>query len=223
VRSTLITRIDLRDFALGASDIDIVCRLARSGTSVFSLPRLHAKVYVVDDRVALITSANATDGGLRNNWEFGVVISLASEAARIAQLARSGFGSRRPIEPWNAAELERLREPVEGLRTAIPPIRRLRELDPGRLLGIRLTSAARDALLEGLPGWTRLTLEGVLAQRRDTFAVDSVFAACAPLARQRYPRNRHVREKVRQQLQRLRDLGLLEFLGHGKYRRTMRA
>lgn len=34
------------------------------------------------------------------------------------------------------------------------------------------------------------------------------------------PANRHVRDKIRQQLQVLRDLGLLEFLGAGSYKFT---
>ena len=33
-----------------------------------------------------------------------------------------------------------------------------------------------------------------------------------------HPQNRFVRPKIRQQLQILRDLGLLEFLGRGRYR-----
>jgi type II restriction enzyme len=32
-----------------------------------------------------------------------------------------------------------------------------------------------------------------------------------------HPHNAHVRDKIRQQLQVLRDLGLLEFLGGGSY------
>jgi type II restriction enzyme len=36
-----------------------------------------------------------------------------------------------------------------------------------------------------------------------------------------YPGNMHVREKMRQQLQVLRDAGLIEFLGRGQYRRKL--
>lgn len=36
-----------------------------------------------------------------------------------------------------------------------------------------------------------------------------------------YPGNMHVREKMRQQLQMLRDAGFIEFLGRGKYRRKL--
>jgi type II restriction enzyme len=45
----------------------------------------------------------------------------------------------------------------------------------------------------------------------DMYAFESHFA-------QLYPNNRHVRQKIRQQLQVLRDHGLIEFLGAGAYR-----
>lgn len=35
-----------------------------------------------------------------------------------------------------------------------------------------------------------------------------------------HPGNRHVRDKIRQQLQVLRDMGILTFLGGGGYRLT---
>jgi type II restriction enzyme len=34
-----------------------------------------------------------------------------------------------------------------------------------------------------------------------------------------YPTNQHITDKIRQQLQFLRDLGLVEFLGDGKYKK----
>ena len=46
-----------------------------------------------------------------------------------------------------------------------------------------------------------------------------VYASAAHLARL-HPANRHVEPKIRQQLQVLRDMGLVEFLGRGRYRAT---
>ncbi len=34
----------------------------------------------------------------------------------------------------------------------------------------------------------------------------------------KYPDNKHIKDKIRQQLQFLRDKGYLEFLGRGRYR-----
>ncbi len=41
---------------------------------ISSLGRLHAKVYLIDNKVGIITSANLTGGGLVNNFEYGVLI-----------------------------------------------------------------------------------------------------------------------------------------------------
>ena len=41
---------------------------------ISSLGKLHAKVYIVDNEIGIITSANLTSGGLINNFEYGVFI-----------------------------------------------------------------------------------------------------------------------------------------------------
>jgi type II restriction enzyme len=49
------------------------------------------------------------------------------------------------------------------------------------------------------------------------FTLADVYAHVGSLAKL-HLNNRHVRDKIRQQLQVLRDLGLLTFLGSGSYR-----
>jgi len=41
---------------------------------ISSLGKLHAKVYIVDNEIGIITSANLTSGGLINNFEYGILI-----------------------------------------------------------------------------------------------------------------------------------------------------
>jgi len=55
------------------------------------------------------------------------------------------------------------------------------------------------------------------ARNEPESTIQDVFAFAAHLQRL-HPANRHVRDKIRQQLQVLRDLGLIEFLGRGGYR-----
>jgi HKD family nuclease len=43
-------------------------------TTISSLDKLHAKIYIVDETLAVITSANLTYGGLISNFEYGVLI-----------------------------------------------------------------------------------------------------------------------------------------------------
>ena len=66
-------------------------------------------------------------------------------------------------------------------------------------------------------GWTLDVLSVVRSLNKPEFLLSDVYAHSPALAKL-HPANRHVRDKIRQQLQVLRDLGLLEFLGSGEYR-----
>lgn len=223
VEKRLLTRADLRDFAAGASDIDALCDLARQGALVESILGLHAKAYVVDHTWALVTSANATNGGIRRNWECGVVIEEPARVQELAELLAHGFRSPQPPEVWTLSELESLREPVGVLQKHYAPLKHVADVEDARVGAIKLGRRARQHFLAGFSGWLRLTLEAVTGQPEDVFSLDAVYATCVPLIAARFPGNRHPRPKVRQQLQRLRALGLVEFLGGARYRRTFEA
>jgi type II restriction enzyme len=51
------------------------------------------------------------------------------------------------------------------------------------------------------------------------FSLEQVYTSIPYLAKQ-HPNNNHIAPKIRQQLQVLRDMGKLEFLGRGRYRRV---
>jgi type II restriction enzyme len=65
-------------------------------------------------------------------------------------------------------------------------------------------------------GWTLDVLQVVQSLAKLEFTLADVYAHASSFAKL-HPANRHVRPKIRQQLQILRDLGLLEFLGSGSY------
>jgi type II restriction enzyme len=65
-------------------------------------------------------------------------------------------------------------------------------------------------------GWTLDVLKVVRSLRKQQFSLAEVYDRSEEL-QELYPNNLHVRDKIRQQLQRLRDMGLLEFLGGGRY------
>ncbi len=66
-------------------------------------------------------------------------------------------------------------------------------------------------------GWTLDVLQVVQSLKKIEFSLQDVYAHADALA-ELHPANRHVRDKIRQQLQVLRDLGFLDFLGSGSYR-----
>jgi len=66
-------------------------------------------------------------------------------------------------------------------------------------------------------GWTADVLACVRRLERETFALADIYAFEDRLAKL-HPMNKHIRPKIRQQLQVLRDHGIVEFLGKGFYK-----
>ncbi|WP_424495372.1 phospholipase D family protein [Salinimicrobium sp. GXAS 041] len=71
----LITRYNLQDFALKVSSLDGIKFSVDKGANIYGIKGLHSKVYLLDKRAAIITSANLTNGGLRNNMECGIYLT----------------------------------------------------------------------------------------------------------------------------------------------------
>ena len=83
VQISLLTNLapnSLIDGSLDGRAITWLCERA-PGTTVRHLRYLHAKAYVADEHMAIVTSANLTTGGLYRNLELGVAIT-ASEAVK---------------------------------------------------------------------------------------------------------------------------------------------
>lgn len=59
------------DYSNGMSD-DIHEEVATLGGEIVPVGKLHAKIYLVDRKEAIITSANLTKGGLDDNYEAGI-------------------------------------------------------------------------------------------------------------------------------------------------------
>jgi HKD family nuclease len=53
--------------------------------NIWHLPKLHAKVYISDQRKAIVTSGNLTNGGLFSNFEYGIQINQEDETQKIFQ------------------------------------------------------------------------------------------------------------------------------------------
>ncbi len=105
----------------------------------------------------------------------------------------------------------------------IPPYARIRVIDDGKAQSTKEVRRAYRRLrpLETLQvekrGWTLDVLQVVQSLGKTEFTLADVYAHAAALARL-HPQNRHVRDKIRQQLQVLRDVRLLDFLAPGHYR-----
>lgn len=85
IRLTLITNFSPQNILNGVTEPQALLGLHDhfADVSMSSLGRLHAKVYLVDQKAAVITSANLTVGGIVGNFEYGVLINDTAVIAAI--------------------------------------------------------------------------------------------------------------------------------------------
>jgi len=82
---TFLTNLSPNNIIQGSNNPEVFHSLSSvtNDFSLWHLPKLHAKVYISDKVNSIVTSGNLTNGGLFNNFEYGVQISNGSESQSI--------------------------------------------------------------------------------------------------------------------------------------------
>lgn len=113
---TVVTDLSPEAICQGSTDpgaIGLVGDHVRN-LQVRHLPRLHAKVYVADAKMAIVTSGNLTAGGLRQNYEYGVHLFDPGAVGRIRGdvYAIADLGAR--VESGQLAEYSEIAREVRS-------------------------------------------------------------------------------------------------------------
>lgn len=137
--------LDVRAVSASALDLSALRRLAAvsPASRLFSVPSLHAKVYIADDQAAIVTSGNLTASALDRNREYGALFREESAVREIRthMVALTRIGN--PIE-------------VEVIESLIPVEAELRLAETERANSVRpdaqrrfseVTRDARHALI----------------------------------------------------------------------------
>lgn len=217
VQVQFVTRIAIGHFYRGVSDLSAFRILLQRNASVFNAQRLHAKIYLFDEKSAIVTSGNLTMSGLEHNYEYGL---LLREEALVQQIATDfeelGTDSD-AVSEVNKSSLDHIDQMLQNMPTYVEPAPwepRADETDTEVLVG------ETAAIAHALRGWQRLVFEK-LNELPQTFYLDQVYQFQHEFE-ERYPSNKHIPDAVRRELQVLRDRGLIQFLGGGHYKRLWR-
>lgn len=115
----LLTDLSRDNMLSGGTDVGDIAGLcdALPHTEIRFLPNLHAKVYVADERCAVVTSANLTDAGLYRNREYGIYLNesdmVKQVTADITQYASLGS----PIHLLQLRQFERIVNELKELKS----------------------------------------------------------------------------------------------------------
>ena len=153
----ILTDISLPNIVGGASDLTALLYLQEHlpNVRVSYLPRVHAKVYVVDREYAVIGSANWTEGGAARNYEYAVRVKEPSVVERIHAdisdyAALGGTATAQALRAL-AEQTGPLRELASqnrrALRTAIAALDAQREREAQeKLIRIRVAGRSLNAI-----------------------------------------------------------------------------
>ncbi len=211
----------LANFHRGVSDINALRIFYDYRIQQKSIHNLHAKFFIFDNK-AILTSGNLTPGGLKNNLEYGVLLSgdIVKEIENdYLELFRNND------HPFISLEII---EKAEEILQSIPKEKSRKELKlSDRQLFSEILNDENideqfdggvDVILNNLSSWKKDVFECLLRIDSDVFRLEEVYKFEKKL-KELHPENRNIQPKIRQQLQYLRDLGLLEFVKPGVYKK----
>ena len=219
---SLLTNYKLTNFYRNSSDLTALKSFIKNHIEVRNFPVLHAKTYIFDSQRAIITSANLTLGGLQNNYECGVLIDDFNVVGKL----KSDFLTIFKDEKKVSVVTEEIISITEGILDKVPKEKKIKfeksekELFPEAVYQPEddLYDAGAKTITDTLSGWRLDIFNAVAKIPLNIFKLDDVYAFKKQLWGL-HPENRNIEAKIRQQLQELRDLGLIEFIGKGIYRK----
>jgi len=197
----------------------VYCFVSADVTAVY-----HPKLYLLKSEEAVtcvVGSSNMTRGGLLSNVEVNVILSASADDEVISDLYstynRLKFHPNRVVPDEELLGLysllcEREKKFLKNTRGNEASSRLLNQFNEKAKSLQRPKATTRD-----LVGWAQL-IYSMLPEGE--FTNQQVYEYEA-LCQARYPYNRNIRAKIRQQLQVLRDMGLLEHTGKASWKKTL--
>lgn len=73
-------------------------------------------------------------------------------------------------------------------------------------------------IIKNMKGWKKAVFYALGFIKKQIFSTND-FSLIVPYLKSQYPKNHNVEAKIRQQLQELRDVGLIKFEGNGVYKK----
>ena len=194
-----------------------------SDPSISQTPTFHPKLYVLEHSKKImkvvVGSSNLTSGGLGKNIEINIMLTGSREEIEDIGIIRkfsNWFWSDTSFVPTHEyiEKYEVLRKRISRraksafkAQSVVKSIRELRKAER------KLIIKPKDP--SGLTGWVKEVYERLPAgefQTSDVYKKGNEF-------RRLYPTNTEIEAKIRQQLQKLRDEGLIKHIERGKWRR----
>ena len=213
---SLITSFKIFNLYSGSLDINGLENLINNKVIVKNKSQLHSKIYIFDDKKAIVSSANLTNGGLISNYEYGILLEDKSIVHKVIDDYNLLFydDDTGRITLNDIKTVKKILDKIPKVSKITIPKYALGEMEnEGEIL-----TTESQTITDNLKGWKRDIFIIINSFKKQTFSLNDLYNYENELHKV-HPQNNNIKDKIRQQLQILRDLSLIEFLGNGKYRK----
>lgn len=208
----VITSANLANFVNGSLDVEAIKTLLEAGIKVLNFQNLHAKIYLFDNKKALVTSANLTNNALYNNYEYGLL--LHEDEKETVDAIYSDFIMMMDSELCGSFDENSIKEIEKFVKTF--GNNKLTHIDDEGDSVLPIDES--DKISNNLKGWKKDVFNCLQLLEKQDFTISDVYSF-EDVLYEKHPTNNHVRPKIRQTLQYLRDLGFVKFVKPGVYKK----
>lgn len=214
VKVDFISNFSIPNFYKRSSDIEAFKTAIEYQDKIYNCQTLHAKIYIFDDKYSIITSSNLTPSGFKKNLEYGVFISDTS----LVNKTVTDFKAICNNESTGRINAKKIID-VENILRNLPKYKDINLENSNNNTEIDSILAVDINLLKGnLSKWKKTTFEVIELIKKYEFSLMDVYNH-EDIFSKAYPNNNTIKDSIRRNLQELRDLGLIKFLGNGKYKK----
>lgn len=210
---SLITSFKLMNYYVGASDLKALDKIIQSGGNIKNYQKLHSKIYIFDDNIAVVSSSNLTNGGLINNYEYGILIddeNVKSILNDFNLLSNNEITGKISLNEINEAQ-KIISNIPKSENIFIPKF----DIET-KQNNFEVFTGGVESIVKSLTGWKLEVFLCVSKLEKIDFRLEEL-NQFSPYLKSKFPDNNNIEAKIRQQLQLLRDVGLIEFKTKGNY------
>ncbi len=205
---SLITVCYTGNFQSGASDVNAIKLLLENNVKVYNYQQLHAKIYIFDNKQAIITSSNLTPSGLVKNYEYGCLINKDSVVGDIVNDCNKMINNTKVCGEFDFDKIKDIKKIIKS--TNKNDVKTDSELD--NIIIVDNNS------FEHLSLWKKVVIGLIDKVGTIEFTRDDLKQYESYL-QNKYPNSKTPMQTVSRILQDLRDIGLIKFYGNGKYKK----
>ena len=173
---------------------------------------MHAKIYIFDDEKFVISSSNLTFGGLVKNYEYGIFSNDKDFSQNVVHDFNQIFDNEKTFEV-NSENISQAKQIIEIAQKNLEIDLKIIEKEKNYLNFI-----STNSITNSLKGWKKEIFIVLNLDKNQFFDLEEIYFY-ENYFKKIYPENKFIKDKIRQTLQYLRNIGLIEFVADGKYKK----